>query len=653
MENFEHLLSPIRIGRLEIRNRLVLPPMNTGYATPQGLPTRRMLDYYSVRARGGVGLIIVEAAVIHPSARLHPHMLALYDDRALEGLQRLTTALKSYGARVGIQLFHPGRQSTSQETGYRPVAPSALACPVCRELPRELTIPEIEEIIGWYVAAAQRAKEAGFELVELHAAHGYLINQFLSPHTNQRKDQYGGSLENRCLFLIRIIRGIKERLGEDFPLSCRINGADYIAGGLTLAETQSIASRLESSGVEVLHVSAGVYGSYPSTIPPMAERPGCFIHLAEGIKGKVGIPVIAVGKIHDPRLAEETIRQKRADLIAMGRALIADPQLPNKIASGRTGEIRPCLCCNQGCLYREQDILLPIAKPASDHHILCMQNPAVGQESIKPIGTKPKEKISVIGGGPAGMAAARAAAQLGHEVHLYEEGQELGGQLRLAARPPGKDRFLELIDRLKQDLVDLGVRLHLGTRITGESLEGLRGTTIILASGARPLVPDIPGIRGDKVSSAWDILEGKAGPGRRVLIIGGGQVGCETASFLLGRAERITIVEMLGQFAPQMGAVARWYLLQRLHRAGVQMIKNHRVREIREGEVLIEDSVEGGFRRLSGYDTIIYASGSLPRDELRSELQRQGHRFLVIGDALKPRKALEAIYEGTKLVELL
>jgi 2,4-dienoyl-CoA reductase-like NADH-dependent reductase (Old Yellow Enzyme family)/thioredoxin reductase len=626
--------------------------MNTGYSTPDGLPTEKMFNYYQARAQGGVGLIIVEAAIIHPSARLHPHMLVLYDDRAIAGLQKLTAIIRASGTRVAIQLFHPGRQSTVQETGYQPIAPSPIPCPVCREMPRELSLSEIEEMIEMYISAAHRAKEAGFDMVELHGAHGYLINQFLSPHTNKRTDNYGGDLRARSLFVQKIILGIKEKLGNDFPLSCRINGADHVPGGLTLADTQALAPILESAGADVIHVSASVYGGYPSTIPPMAEKAGCFIPLAEGIKERINIPVITVGKIHDPFLAETTIQQNKADLIAMGRALIADPDLPNKILAGKIDEIRKCICCNQGCLDREHNIILPVAKPESDVHLLCMQNPDLGREFTNIPYNKISKKVMIIGGGPAGMAAAQSAALMGHEVSLYEEHQELGGQLLLAASPPQKVLFKEVIGRLSRELKKLGVKTFLGKRVTADLIREQAPQIVILATGALPIKPKIPGIEQANGFSAWEILQDKTKAGNKVLIIGGGQVGCETASFLADNGRKVTVVELLDQLATNMGRVSRWYLLLKLTQAGVEMLKGVTVKEIKDKEVIIE--TDGGRQQkvLYGFDTIVFAVGSKPRNELIEEVKGLGTKLYIVGDALKPRKALEAIYEGSRVVEM-
>ena len=650
MERFSHLFRSIKIGPLEVKNRIVMPPMNTGYSTPDGLPTEKMSNYYRARAQGGVGLIIVEAAIIHPSARLHPHMLVLYDDRAIGDLQRLTRTIQECGAKVAIQLFHPGRQSTTQETGYQPIAPSPIPCPVCREIPRELSIAEIKEVINMYVTAAQKAKEAGFDLVELHGAHGYLINQFLSPHTNKRTDEYGGNLRARSRFVQEIIQGIKQRLGKDFPISCRINGADNIKGGLTLADTQLLAPMLEEAGADVIHVSASVYGGYPSTIAPMAEEAGYFIPLAEGIKKAVKVPVIAVGKIHDPFLAEDTIRQGKADLVAMGRALIADPDLPNKIAHGRLTEIRKCISCNQGCLDREHNILLPVAQPESNVHLLCMQNPDIGQEYININPVKNPKKVLIIGGGPGGMAAARAAALQGHDVSLYEEAQKLGGQLNLAAIPPKKQAFKEVIEYLSCQSEELGVKTCLEIKVTPSLVKTLAPDIVILATGALPITPQIPGIYQENVVSAWDILQDKAEAGDKALIIGGGQIGCEVASLLVDKGKKVTIVEMLDQFAGNMGRVSRWYLLHKLTGAGVELLKNVTVTEIKGRDISIE--ANGNKDCLSGFDTIVFAVGSRPRNELETEIRGLVSEMHIVGDALQPRKALEAIYEGTKIARL-
>jgi NADPH-dependent 2,4-dienoyl-CoA reductase/sulfur reductase-like enzyme len=335
----------------------------------------------------------------------------------------------------------------------------------------------------------------------------------------------------------------------------------------------------------------------------------------------------------------------------MGRALIADPDLPNKIAWEKLPEIRKCISCNQGCLDREHNIILPIAQPENNVHLLCLQNPNIGQEytNINPV--KNPKKVMIIGGGPGGMAAARASALHGHEVRLYEEGQKLGGQLSLAAMPPQKQAFKEVIEYLSCGLESLGVKTFLGKKVTASLVKTLSPDVVILATGALPIVPRIPGINHENVVSAWDILQGKKETGNIVLIIGGGQVGCEMASFLIDKGKKVTVVEMFGQFAANMGGVSRWYLLHKLTRAGVEMSKNVMVTEIKGKDIIIETN--GKRECLCGFDTIVFAVGSRPRNELDEEIRELVSEMHIVGDALRPRKALEAIYEGTKIAEII
>jgi NADPH-dependent 2,4-dienoyl-CoA reductase/sulfur reductase-like enzyme len=408
---------------------------------------------------------------------------------------------------------------------------------------------------------------------------------------------------------------------------------------------------LVEAGSDIIHVSASIYGGYPSTIPPMAEQPGCFISLAEGIKRVVKVPVIAVGKIHDPFLAEETIRQGKADLIAIGRALITDPELPNKIAKGKINEIRKCISCNQGCLDREHNIILPIAQPESNVHLLCLQNANIGQEYMRINRVKHANKVLVIGGGPAGMAAACAATLYGHEVLLYEESQRLGGQLNLAAVPPQKQAFKDIIANFSNELERLGVKTVLGTKVTASLVKNLAPDVILLATGALPIVPQIPGINRDNVISAWDILQGRRETGNKILIIGGGQVGCEVATYLGDKGRQVTVVELLNQFATNMGRVSRWYLLHKLMQARVEMRKNVMVTEIREKDIILETN--GKKECLGGFDTVVFAVGSQPRNELEGEIKALVSEVHIIGDALRPRKALEAIYEGTNISRMI
>jgi 2,4-dienoyl-CoA reductase-like NADH-dependent reductase (Old Yellow Enzyme family) len=432
LAGLEHLFSPIRINSLEIKNRLFMPPMATGYATIRGEVTDRLIAYYVERAKGGPGLITVEFTYVNPTGKLFDHMLGLYDDEMISGLEKLTEAIHQNGAKIAIQISHAGRRTHSNVTGSIPVAPS----PIPRlngEVPKELSIGEIQRLIGDFVSSAIRAKDAGFDAVMVHMAHGYLINQFLSPLSNRRQDQYGGTIEGRARFGIEIIRGIREHLGEDFPITCRYCADEFMEMGFDIDQSKQVAKLIVQSGIDAIDVSAGTHEtdyimSAPSSIPN-----GFLVHLSAALKEVVQVPVGIVGRIADPFLAEDILAKGKADFVSMGRALIADPELPLKAHEGRFLEIRPCTACNQGCndrMYQHLDIS-------------CQTNPMTGREldfKIEP--AIEKKRVLIVGAGPAGLEAARVAALRGHEVHLYERDQDLGGQLKLASKPPGKGNMI-------------------------------------------------------------------------------------------------------------------------------------------------------------------------------------------------------------------
>ncbi|MEM2179159.1 MAG: FAD-dependent oxidoreductase, partial [Candidatus Methanomethylicaceae archaeon] len=523
MKTLSKIFEPINIGSLEIKNRIVMPPMSTNFANEDGSVSERQIRYYEARAIGGVGLIIVEATCIESSiGKLNPIQLCIDNDKFIAGLNELAEAITRYGARAAIQLHHAGRRARVTN-GKQPVSASdGLSTPIGLKT-RALTLKEIEELIELFAKAAERAKIAGFEAIELHGAHGYLIGQFLSPLTNRRTDKYGGDINGRARFAIEIVRRIKEKLGENFPLIFRISGDEYINGGLDIEETKIISKLLEKEGVNALHISAGAYETRHWTSAPMCIPRGHLVYLAEKIKQIVNIPVITVGRINDLYLAEDIIKNKKADLVSMGRALIADPEIINKTLNGKIENIRRCIACNR-CLSRLDEKL----------HISCTVNPIAGKEykiRVKKA-SKPK-KVLIIGGGPAGMEAARIAAIRGHEVILYEEKDKLGGQLILATIPPHKEEMKSILEYYTQELSKLEIEIKIGRKATLKDIEKISPEIIILATGAKPIIPSIPGIKNKNVITAWDVLLNTTKVGDNVVIIGGGMVGCETAEYLI------------------------------------------------------------------------------------------------------------------------
>jgi 2,4-dienoyl-CoA reductase-like NADH-dependent reductase (Old Yellow Enzyme family)/thioredoxin reductase len=547
-------------------------------------------------------------------------------------LRGLTDEVHRFGAKVGIQLVHCGRQGSSKYTGEQPVAPSPIPT-AGGEIPRELTIHEIEDLIENFAEAAVRAKEAGFDTVEIHGAHGYIVNEFLSPRVNKRSDRYGGSLAGRTAFALEVVRRMRTKVGDHFTILFRMSADEYLPDGLTLNETTAVAIMLQEAGIDCIDVSAGTQESLDMFVQPSSLPPGCLVHLASAIKKVVTIPIITVGRIGDPLLAESILRQGKADLIAMGRALIADPELPKKAREGRFDEIRPCLAC-RSCFDR-------IFQKA---RVTCVVNASLGQEKNLPIPLAQKlKKVLVIGGGPAGLEVSRIAAQRGHRVVLYEEEDKLGGQLLLASIPLYKQGISSLTKFLVSQITRLGVEVHVGRKVTADIVSEIKPDSVVVATGNIPIIPDILGVQRPNVFLAIDVLAGKKAVGEIVVIIGGGQIGCETADFLAAMGKKVTIVEILNDVAIDMGPLARAPLLKRLRERGVSIHTNTSVEEINERGVLAK--VNAKIISLDA-ESIILATGSKSNEELAKQLAKEIGELYVIGDCAEPRKLYDAIHEG-------
>jgi len=657
---FNLLFSPFRVNRVEIRNRVVMPAFGLLYS-PDRKVSQKLLDFYEARARGGCGLIIVGGVGIDFIGG-GPVMLGIDDDSFIPGYEKLAEVVHRHGAKLFLQLFHAGRYSFSILIKQKAVAPSKVWTRYTKEEPRELSREEIKELEQKFADAGLRAKKAGADGVELIGSAGYLINQFLSPVTNLRTDEYGGSFEKRATFVLNTIARVREKVGNDFAVAMRIGGNDFIPGGNTNEEMSEYARMFVDKGIDAVNVTGGWHETKVPQLP-MAVPAGAYTYLALGIKRKVKVPVYSSNRIFDPEQAERVLLEGWADAVCIGRGQIADPEWANKAKAGRWDEIRPCVGCMQGCMDRLFNM-----KPVE-----CLANPCSGWEGERKIvPVRESKRVLVVGGGPSGCEAAITARLRGMEVELWEESDRIGGQLFLAAAPPGREDFIRLAQFYARELERVGVKVRLKKKATALKIAKAGFQEIIIATGARPLKIELPGSKLDFVFQAWEVLKGKVKLGGKLVVIGGGSTGIETAIFaasqgtisgevlkflLMNQAEKIeklaqlcsrgshqvVILEMLERLGPDLGVATRWVLLQELEQLGVKTITKAKVVKIKPGEVVYER--EGQTLSEPG-DSVILALGSAPERKLAEELARAGVQFQETGDAVKPRKIMDAVAEG-------
>jgi 2,4-dienoyl-CoA reductase-like NADH-dependent reductase (Old Yellow Enzyme family)/thioredoxin reductase len=640
MNAFRHLLSPLTIKSMTLANRVVMPPMGTNLGNADGTVSDENLAYLKRRAQGRPGLIITEIAGVHPDGLVSPHELAAYDDRFLPGLGRMARAAHEAGCKIALQVHHSGRESLYLLGKGRAVAPSAIPSIVFKGAPREMTKAQIEDVIVDFGRAAARAKSAGFDAVEIHCAHGYLLTQFLSALSNQRSDEYGGqTLRERSRFVLDVIREIRRQVGADYPVSIRISAEEFIKGGYSADDMQSIAPDFVQDGVDIIHASFGTHGSPGGITQAPAEfAPGFNAWLARKMKDVVSVPVIAVGRFTDPAAAEESLDRGDADLIAFGRQFLADPDFLVKAQEGRTEDIRLCIACNQGCIERE--IL-------GEGNIRCSINPETGQETLYPREKTSRPKnVWIVGAGPAGLTAAAEANRLGHRVTLFEKKNILGGQIRYAQIPPHKEIYGQWIDWLIGQVRKTGVAIKSETEVDEALLKEGKPDVVILATGGEKLVPPIPGIDGAKVCDAWQILDGRIAPGENIVIIGGALIGMETADFLTERGKTVTILEMLKR-SPVLKITSHGYMLhKRLRDRACKLLFGARVTAIDEAGVTF--SAEGQTSVISPVDQVVVAAGMKPSNALETVCTKLGIAFKTVGDASSPRRIIEATDEGAR-----
>ena len=640
MSQFKKLFEPGIIGNVRIRNRIINAPMERNYATRDGAVTQRYIDHLVAKAKGGVGLIIVEATYVDPRGKGRVYQLGAYDDQLIPGLKRMVDAVHQYGAKIAPELHFGGRETQPEVTGFQPMAPSPVPCLYLGDaIPREMTIVEIEEMVQKYADAARRSKEAGFDLIELHGAHGYLLAQFLSEYSNKREDEYGGTFEKRMRFPLEVVEAVRNAVGEDYPVAYRLSGDEYIEGGLTLEEIVPFAKRLEEAGVSLIDVSAGLYETAFIISQPMDIPLGCNVHLAEAIKREVNIPVSVAGRINDPVFADNILEESRLDFITLGRALHADPEFPNKAREGKTEDICMCMACNQGCI----DVLGTMVP------IFCAINPSVGRERECEIKRAPKKKkVVVVGGGPGGMEAARVAALRGHEVVLYEKENELGGQVRWACKPLFRGEFEQVTRYLSNQLKKAGVEVILGQEMNKERIDETRADAVVVATGATPYRPFTPGVDKGHVCTYLDILGGSVEPGKKVAVIGGDLIGCEVAEFISEKGSEVILIEQTGAFCQDSGTRVRWLLMERIEKdPKIERRLKTTVERINDASIVVQ--TEGKTEEIEGVDMVVLAFGKVSNNELGDELKRESRvsEIYTVGDCVIPRKMTEAIYEGS------
>jgi 2,4-dienoyl-CoA reductase-like NADH-dependent reductase (Old Yellow Enzyme family)/thioredoxin reductase len=632
------LFSPIKLGSMQVKNRLVMPPMSLNFGVDEdGYVTEQHWEYLAARARGGTGMIVVGGGAVHPSGLDLPRMPPVWSDRFIGPLRTMTERIKRYDTRFGMQLLHGGRQAYLGKK----VAPSPIpALAVVKGVPRELTRAEIRQLVGAYGDAALRCQRAGFDFVEIHAAHGYLITQFLAGNSNLRQDEYGGSFENRTRFLMEIIEDIKTKTRPGYPIGVRFNGEDYVEGGWTLADAKRLAPELERLGIDWLHVSAGIYGSMPVTIPSMYSDQACFVHLAEEVKRSVSIPVIAVGRIKNPDMADRIIREGRADMVAMGRAHLADPELAKKACEGRLADIRPCIGCCKGCIERALAL----------EEGTCVMNPEVGREYLFKNKDMPApKKILVVGAGPAGLAVARMAALRGHKVTIVEERSQAGGMARLASIPPGRLEIMECIEYYVRELNRLNVEIRFSTALSRALMSGLKPDVGIITTGSLPDIPQMAGLFDTAMAlhTITDVLEADATPGHRIVVLGGNMAALQVADFLAEKGRDVFVLHRGDHFAEQMAPNDRTYLMERLKRPGIQLFKSVGIEKFLKNGIRFR--WKGQVKQLDGITDIIL-SEAMRSNRRTTELFKEADiEVHTIGDAKSPRTLFEALAEADEL----
>ncbi len=641
MSAYPNIFTPLTIGSHTLANRVVMPSMGTNYANTEGRVTHRMLDYYATRAAGGPGLLVAEAASVHPSGRVIQRHFMNHDASAVAGLSDLARVIKAHGVKTVLQLFHGGRNADVRLVGET-LAPSALRGPTSANTPRAMTRLEIEAMVDRFARAAERAMAAGFDGVEVHGAHEYLIHQFISPYCNRRTDDYGGSLERRCRFACEVVAAVRQAIGPEGLLVFRLSGDDHVRGGLTPDDAAEVAGLLARVGVDIFSVTGGVYETPHMVVPPLPSPPGTHLEAAVVVRRAVDKPVIAVGRFSSAARVEEALQQ--VDLVGCGRAFLADPMWLQKSAQGREPFIRPCVGCNQGCID-------PVLR---GQPVGCVANPWLGREALARE-QKPADHpltVVVLGGGLAGMQAAQTLGRLGHRVVLLEQSDQLGGQLLLASVPPGKGDIARLVDYHQTVLAAMdNVEVRLGCRATVDIVYQVKPQAVVVATGSQPVLPALPGVDQAPVVTARQVLAGEVQTGRRVVVLGGGNLGSEVANHLAQAGHQVLIIELGLNIGEDLGAARRYLLRRQLLKHRVRRRVSSQVRRLYHDRVSflhITPEGERHFNDLGPVDTFVAALGAAPCESLYLALEKKVDHIFLVGDALSPARMGEASLEGMR-----
>jgi len=633
----KHLLSPFTLKECRLKNRIVMPALASFLIGNDGEITEKTIEHYRLRAAGGPAMVIMEACAVSPEGVVSRHQARIFDDRFLDGLSRIAQAIKAEGAVPALQIHHGGRQTSFRIIRQKPLGPSPLPCPAIRGEVEPLSKNGIQALVSKFADAAERAVEVGFELVEIHGAHGYLVNQFLSRFSNIRDDEYGGDIAGRTRFAKEIIVEIRKRISKDFPLSFKISAQEFCPDGLTVEESIPILKLLVEAGIDVVQVSAGNDATPEWICQPMFMKQACLAESAERIKKALDIPVMAVGRINGPLIAEEILEKGQADLVCIGRGLLADPEMPKKAEEGRLDEIRTCIACNtcMESIFRRG-------------RVECLVNPTLGREKdMALIPARIKRKVMVIGGGPGGMNVAWVAARRGHEVHLFEKGDAPGGQLLIGTVTGYKKELLHLIRFQEKQIEKFGVKCHFNCEATVETVEKEQPQVVVLATGSLPLMPDVEGIDNSIVTSPDKVFHGGIPAPQKTVIIGGGATGCEVAHHLSQAGSDVTIVEILPKAGKALESMTRKILLRQLRSMEVRILTQTSLTKVEDHGVVVTDG-EGNVSLLEA-ESVVIAIGNRPDNRLFEQLEPLGYEIHRIGDCLEPRSAKAAIYEGAVL----